>query len=132
MLHDDTHMPEKCSARFRMTGCLNLFKNVLTHIHLAQALAPVLTKTSSLKWLSLSAKVGSLDDNALGGWYSYRMSKTALNMFIKNLSIEWGVNRLKFMWRAYTREPRILSCPNLFIKIFHQIDCTVQSRLLRV
>jgi NAD(P)-dependent dehydrogenase (short-subunit alcohol dehydrogenase family) len=34
--------------------------------------------------------VGSLEDNGLGGWYSYRMSKAALNMFIRNLSIEWS------------------------------------------
>ena len=33
--------------------------------------------------------VGSITDNQLGGWYSYRMSKAALNMFIKTLSIEW-------------------------------------------
>ena len=37
---------------------------------------------------ALSAKVGSISDNQIGGWYGYRMSKTALNMFIKNLSIE--------------------------------------------
>ncbi|MEI8609747.1 hypothetical protein P4S70_12410 [Enterovibrio sp. Hal110] len=34
--------------------------------------------------------MGSIEDNGLGGWYSYRMSKAALNMFIKNLAIEWG------------------------------------------
>ncbi len=36
----------------------------------------------------LSAKVGSITDNHLGGWYSYRMSKAALNMLVKNLSLE--------------------------------------------
>lgn len=38
---------------------------------------------------AVSAKVGSISDNTLGGWYSYRASKTALNMFIKNLSLEF-------------------------------------------
>ncbi len=38
--------------------------------------------------MSLSAMVGSLEDNKLGGWYSYRTSKTALNMFVQNISIE--------------------------------------------
>ncbi len=38
---------------------------------------------------AISAKVASLSDNSLGGWYSYRASKTALNMFIKNLSLEF-------------------------------------------
>jgi len=40
--------------------------------------------------VNVSARVGSIGDNALGGWYSYRMSKTALNMATRNLSIELG------------------------------------------
>ena len=36
----------------------------------------------------LSARVGSLSDNRLGGWYSYRASKAALNMMLKNAAIE--------------------------------------------
>lgn len=39
---------------------------------------------------SLSAKVGSIEDNRLGGWYSYRASKAALNMLIKTASIEFS------------------------------------------
>uniref|UniRef100_A0A6J0UL74 C-signal-like n=1 Tax=Pogona vitticeps TaxID=103695 RepID=A0A6J0UL74_9SAUR len=38
--------------------------------------------------VNITAKVGSIGDNGLGGWYSYRMSKAALNMATKNLSIE--------------------------------------------
>ena len=37
---------------------------------------------------TLSAKVGSIEDNRLGGWYSYRASKAALNMLIKTTAIE--------------------------------------------
>lgn len=37
---------------------------------------------------ALSARVGSIEDNQLGGWYAYRASKAALNMLIKTLSIE--------------------------------------------
>ncbi len=37
-----------------------------------------------------SARVSSLSDNQLGGWYSYHASKCVLNMFIKNISIEWS------------------------------------------
>lgn len=39
--------------------------------------------------MSFSARVSSIGDNHVGGWYSYRMSKSMLNMFIKTLSIEW-------------------------------------------
>ena len=46
------------------------------------------TFLSTTKFASLSARVGSIDDNELGGWYSYRASKTALNMILKNFSIE--------------------------------------------
>ncbi|XP_058507816.1 C-signal [Solea solea] len=45
--------------------------------------------------VNISAKVGSIGDNALGGWYSYRMSKAALNMATRNLSIELGRSRPK-------------------------------------
>jgi len=40
----------------------------------------------------LSARVGSISENKLGGWYSYRASKAALNQIIKNFSIE--INRV--------------------------------------
>ncbi|KAK4198422.1 hypothetical protein QBC40DRAFT_350193 [Triangularia verruculosa] len=39
-------------------------------------------------WLSVSARVGSTTDNRLGGWYSYRLSKSALNSAIKTLDLE--------------------------------------------
>ncbi|XP_075697329.1 uncharacterized protein LOC142662926 [Rhinoderma darwinii] len=45
--------------------------------------------------VNMSAKVGSISDNGLGGWYSYRMSKSALNMATKCLSIELGRGKNK-------------------------------------
>ncbi|XP_061692362.1 C-signal [Syngnathoides biaculeatus] len=47
--------------------------------------------------VNITAKVGSIGDNGLGGWYSYRMSKAALNMATKNLSIELGRGRPKVL-----------------------------------
>jgi NAD(P)-dependent dehydrogenase (short-subunit alcohol dehydrogenase family) len=43
--------------------------------------------------VTLSAKVGSIEDNRLGGWYSYRASKAALNMLVKTASIELARNK---------------------------------------
>ena len=43
---------------------------------------------------SISAKVGSIGDNQLGGWYGYRASKSALNMFIKTLAIEFDNRKI--------------------------------------
>ena len=48
----------------------------------------LLDKQSSSKFVFLSAMVGSIGDNQLGGWYGYRSSKAALNMMVKTASIE--------------------------------------------
>jgi len=45
----------------------------------------------------ISARVGSISDNRLGGWYGYRMSKSALNMANKNLSLEFGRGKTKLV-----------------------------------
>lgn len=52
--------------------------------HLSQAFG----KQQAVKLMFFSARVGSISDNRLGGWYSYRMSKAALNMALKCASIE--------------------------------------------
>ena len=49
---------------------------------------PLLQKSTKSTFAFLSARVGSITDNKIGGWYSYRASKTALNQIIKNFSIE--------------------------------------------
>lgn len=50
--------------------------------------APLLARGERSLFAVLSAKVGSIGDNRLGGWYSYRASKAALNMLLKTASIE--------------------------------------------
>ncbi|KUJ83992.1 cell-cell signaling protein [Microbulbifer flavimaris] len=91
ILHTDDHGPEKALDQCEDAWLLESMRiNVITHMHLARALSPALKPSHPLVWASLSAKVGSIGDNNLGGWYSYRMSKAALNMFVRNLSIEWG------------------------------------------
>eukprot|EP00596_Hydrurales_sp_CCMP1899_P002489 CAMPEP_0119051366 /NCGR_PEP_ID=MMETSP1177-20130426/73010_1 /TAXON_ID=2985 /ORGANISM="Ochromonas sp, Strain CCMP1899" /LENGTH=285 /DNA_ID=CAMNT_0007030551 /DNA_START=135 /DNA_END=992 /DNA_ORIENTATION=+ len=65
--------------------------NCVGHVMMTQALLPLLKrdkKSSPSKIVNLSARVGSINDNSLGGWYSYRISKTGLNMFTKTSSIE--------------------------------------------
>eukprot|EP01040_Poterioochromonas_malhamensis_P016336 gene16336-18519_t len=66
--------------------------NLFGHIILTRNLLPLLKKNPKderlSKVINISAKVGSITDNKLGGWYSYRMSKAALNMFSKTLSAE--------------------------------------------
>ena len=54
----------------------------------AKHFLPRLRKGAKTVFAALSARVGSIGDNRLGGWYSYRASKAALNMVLKTLSIE--------------------------------------------
>lgn len=63
--------------------------NTLPTVLLAKYFTPLLKRSLAPKFATISAKVGSISDNHLGGWYSYRTSKAALNMFLKTLSIEW-------------------------------------------
>ena len=88
ILHSSDWMPEK------KLGDLNPAQ--LQALMQVNAIGPGLTIKSFSKLLdpagsvmaSLSAKVGSIEDNRLGGWYSYRASKAALNMLIKTAAIE--------------------------------------------
>ena len=50
--------------------------------------APLLVRNIRTHWAMISAKVGSISDNGLGGWYGYRASKAALNQIVKTASIE--------------------------------------------
>lgn len=56
----------------------------------AKYFAPLLRRDEKAVFAALSARVGSISDNRLGGWYAYRASKAALNMVLKTLAIELG------------------------------------------
>ena len=55
---------------------------------IAKHFLPLMARERKTVFAALSARVGSIEDNQLGGWYAYRASKAALNMLIKTLSIE--------------------------------------------
>ena len=89
VLHDASGMPEKTIRQLDSQQLAQrLHSNVIIPAQYLRALFRYLTHTPQVKVLVLSAKVGSISDNHLGGWYSYRMSKAALNMLVKNLSLE--------------------------------------------
>jgi NAD(P)-dependent dehydrogenase (short-subunit alcohol dehydrogenase family) len=64
--------------------------NALSMMRLAMSLEPLLKQSTAPRFISLSARVGSIEDNRLGGWYAYRASKAALNMLLRTLAIEWA------------------------------------------
>jgi len=49
---------------------------------------PLLPREGKSVFATLSARVGSISDNQLGGWYSYRASKAALNQFVRTAAVE--------------------------------------------
>lgn len=56
----------------------------------AKHFLPLLPRDRRAVFAALSARVGSIGDNRLGGWHSYRASKAALNMLLRNLAVELG------------------------------------------
>lgn len=89
ILHTDDFMPEKRLADVNWQQLQQTFYvNAALPILLLQQLLPILPKKQACVWAQLSAKVGSISDNYLGGWYSYRSSKAALNMLLKTASVE--------------------------------------------
>ena len=86
-LHNDHYKPEK--------SLKDIDKNAFQFSYHINCIAPLIllrqltnNLTDHTRIVFLSARVSSISENELGGWYAYRMSKAALNMMIKNLSIE--------------------------------------------
>ena len=67
-----------------------LWLNTIGPTLVAKHMLPLFPRDRRAVFASLSARVGSIGDNRIGGWHSYRASKAALNMLVKNLAIELG------------------------------------------
>ena len=95
LLHDgETLRPEKSWSALSGDNLEQLFRiNTIGPALVAKHFLPLLAKGRKSTFAVLSARVGSIEDNRLGGWYGYRASKAALNMLIKTLSIELARNR---------------------------------------
>lgn len=89
ILHNQEITPEKSIKELSREKLQQLFEvNTIVPSLIAKYFLPYLNRDSTSIFASLSARVGSISDNELGGWYAYRLSKVALNMMIKNASIE--------------------------------------------
>ena len=88
VLHTPAAQPEKRLADLGYASMEEIFRiNTFGPAMVLRHFAPLLDRRRSVMAL-LSAKVGSISDNRLGGWYSYRASKAALNMMLKTAAIE--------------------------------------------
>lgn len=90
-LHDEAgRTPEKRVQELDQEGFIkSQLINALGPALVAKHCLPLFHKGGKSIFAALSARVGSIADNRLGGWYSYRASKASLNMLLKNLAIEY-------------------------------------------
>lgn len=92
LLHRDAVRPEKHLAAIDAEALQAVFQvNALGPALVLRHFLPLLDPQGAMALLS--AKVGSIGDNRLGGWYAYRASKAALNMLVKTAAIELARSR---------------------------------------
>ncbi|MFN9924209.1 MAG: SDR family NAD(P)-dependent oxidoreductase, partial [Cyanobacteriota bacterium] len=90
LLHDDRMQPEKRLSQVRRDWLERSFTvNAWGPLLLAQAVEERLPRELPCRFASLSARVGSIGDNHLGGWYAYRAAKAAQNQLLTTLALEW-------------------------------------------
>jgi NAD(P)-dependent dehydrogenase (short-subunit alcohol dehydrogenase family) len=88
-LHDDRSRPEKSWRELNGDHMARAFAvNAIGPGLLMKHFMPLLAPTGKAVFAVLSARVGSIGDNKLGGWYSYRASKAALNQLVRTASVE--------------------------------------------
>jgi NAD(P)-dependent dehydrogenase (short-subunit alcohol dehydrogenase family) len=96
ILHEGDLQPEKSLRQLDRDRLLRYFEvNSVGAVLLAKHLLPLLSHSDRNIFATISAKVGSIGDNYLGGWYGYRASKAALNMFMRTVAIEYRRKRAK-------------------------------------
>jgi NAD(P)-dependent dehydrogenase (short-subunit alcohol dehydrogenase family) len=88
-LHDDEFTPEKSWREIDPDHMQKSFAvNAIGPALLMKHFLPLLATDGKSVFATLSAKVGSIGDNQLGGWYAYRAAKAALNQIVRTASIE--------------------------------------------
>lgn len=89
ILHNDDFMPEKALSQFNQSQFeAVMHANTTVPVTIIQQVLATINSKQSFKIAALSARIGSIGDNGLGGWHSYRASKAALNMLLQNIAIE--------------------------------------------
>lgn len=89
LLHAEQVRPERRIEALESAAFERVMRvNALGPLLLLAQLKGLLARDQATQVAAVSARVGSISDNRLGGWYSYRCSKAALNMGIKSLAVE--------------------------------------------
>ena len=88
-LHGEGFMPERSWRALEADHMLLDYRlNAIGPALLMKHFLPLLQRDQRAVFATLSARVGSISDNRLGGWHSYRASKAALNQLVRTCSIE--------------------------------------------
>lgn len=88
-LHDQDQAPEKSWRQLEAAALARSFAlNAIGPALLMKHVLPRLPRSGKAVFATLSARVGSIGDNRLGGWYAYRASKAALNQLVRTAAIE--------------------------------------------
>ena len=89
VLSNDTLKPEKSWVSQDPASYAKAFAiNTTGPAIIGKHFLPHLSRTDKSVFAALSARVGSISDNRLGGWHAYRASKAALNMVVRNFALE--------------------------------------------
>ncbi|MEO9133155.1 MAG: SDR family NAD(P)-dependent oxidoreductase [Sphingomonas sp.] len=89
LLHEGEQGPEKAMKEFDPAWLAHNFAiNAIGPAMIAKHFLPLMPRTGQSVFAVLSARIGSITDNRLGGWYGYRASKAALNMLVRTIAIE--------------------------------------------
>ncbi len=89
ILHDTTHEPEKALRELDPAWLAKVYAtNAIGPALVAKHFLPIMPRAGRTVFAALSARVGSISDNRLGGWLGYRASKAALNMMLRTIAIE--------------------------------------------
>ncbi|SBS28171.1 Benzil reductase ((S)-benzoin forming) [Marinomonas aquimarina] len=89
ILHQGELQPERKLESISAENMLKVFEaNTVTPSLWLKYLTPHLKSSEPCKVALFSARIGSISDNQLGGWYSYRASKAALNMMVQTFAVE--------------------------------------------
>jgi NAD(P)-dependent dehydrogenase (short-subunit alcohol dehydrogenase family) len=91
LVRENGEGPEKSWRALDAAAMAEMFAvNAIGPALIGKHCVPLLRKGGRPVFAAISAKVGSIADNRLGGWHSYRASKAALNMMVRNFAIELG------------------------------------------
>ncbi|MBA4049062.1 MAG: short-chain dehydrogenase [Sphingomonas sp.] len=89
LLHESEHGPERTTKALDPAWMARNFAvNAIGPALVAKHFVPLMPTSGRTVFAALSARVGSIADNRLGGWHSYRASKAALNQLIRTIAIE--------------------------------------------